>query len=117
ALGFVAVGALLTGNDHFPVLDGDFFHLKAGIVFQALTDVGPIDRLPGYARRQGTARFRFGIEKLLRPSSGFQVGTESDADHCSIAAFPAGTDINAVSDLEHRTNIETRICYFKIRVA
>src|SRR5690606_41386678 len=36
AFGFVAIGGLLAGNDDFPVLDGDFFHLEAGIVFQAI---------------------------------------------------------------------------------
>src|SRR5690554_2911763 len=111
----VAVGGLLTGYYHFPVADGDVFNREPGVIPQAVADVSPVHLLAADARGQGATALRLGVQELAWEGIR-QVGTEGNADHGSVAAFPAGCDIDAVADTEHCTEVDPRIRRLEVRI-
>src|SRR5690606_22221566 len=112
---FVAVGGLLTGYYHFPVTDGDILNREPGVILQAVGYVSPVNLLAADARRQGATGLRLGVQEFAREGVR-QIGTEGDADHGCVAAFPAGCDIDAVADTEHCTEVDPRIRRLEVRI-
>src|SRR5690606_26762023 len=112
---FVAVGGLLTGYYHFPVADGDVLNRESGIIFQATADISPVHLLAADARRQGATGLRLGVQELTRKGVR-QIGTEGNADHGRVAALPAGCNVDAVADAEHRAEIDPRIRRLEVRI-
>src|SRR5690606_22573027 len=111
----VAVGGLFPGHYYFPVTHSDVFNRKSGVILQAIADVSPVHLLAADARRQGATGLRLGVQEFAREGIR-QVGTEGNADHGSVAAFPAGCDIDAVADTEHCTEVDPRIRRLEVRI-
>src|SRR5690554_5792912 len=111
----VAVGGLLTGYYHFPVADGDILNREPGVILQATADISPVHLLAADARRQGATGLRLGVQEFAREGVR-QVGTEGNADHGRVATFPAGCDIDAVTDAEYRAEVDPRIRRLEVRI-
>src|SRR5690606_994588 len=110
----VTVGGLLPGHYHFPVTDGDVLNRKPGVILQTVAYVSPVHLLAADARGQGATGLRLGVQELAWEGIR-QVGTEGNADHGSVAAFPAGCDIDAVADAEYCAEVDPGIRRLEVR--